>query len=195
MNTFYDKILSEHMENLAAYLDAVGDYIDIIGFGDDMGTMNGPQFSTDIYMEFFYPREKKMWSYIHERFPAMKTCLHCCGGVRPLMPLLADAGLDSINPVQFTCKDMELPALKKELYGKLTLWGGGCDTRRMLPYGKPEEIVPHVKANIKLLNEGGGFVFQQVHNILQNVPPENIVAMWDTVRPDSPHALASSKGK
>jgi uroporphyrinogen decarboxylase len=154
----------------------------VIGFGDDMGSQNGPQFSPEIYMKFFYPRHKKMWSYVHERFPHMKICLHCCGGVRPLMPLLADAGLDAINPVQFTCKDMALEEIKEELYGKLTLWGGGCDTRHVLPYGKPGEVAPHVKENLAILNKGGGFIFQQVHNILANVPPANVVEMFKAVR-------------
>ncbi|WP_010258715.1 uroporphyrinogen decarboxylase family protein [Treponema primitia] len=182
IHKFLDVLLDRHMVNLKAYLDSVGDYIDVIGFGDDMGTQGGPQFSPEVYMDFFYPREKKMWSYIHERFPAMKICLHCCGGVRPLMPLLADAGLDAINPVQFTCKDMALEDLKKELYGKLTLWGGGCDTRRMLPQGKPSEIGPHVKKNLEILNNGGGFIFQQVHNILADIPPVNVVEMFKAVR-------------
>ena len=182
VHIFLDAVMERHMVNLKAYLDAVGDYIDVIGFGDDMGTQNGPQFSPEIYMEFFFPREKKMWSYIHERFRKMKICLHCCGGVRPLMPLLAEAGLDAINPVQFVCKDMALEGLKSELYGKLTLWGGGCDTREILPRGKPETIRPHVQHNLEILNKGGGFVFQQVHNILSDVPPANVVTMFKTVR-------------
>jgi uroporphyrinogen decarboxylase len=182
VHKFLDAVMERHMANLKAYLDAVGDYIDIIGFGDDMGSQNGPLFSPEIYMEFFYPREKKMWSYIHEHFPRLKICLHCCGGVRPLMPLLAEAGLDAINPVQFTCKDMALAELKKELYGKLALWGGGCDTRDMLPHGKPADINSHVSQNLEILNKGGGFVFQQVHNILSDVPPANMVEMFKTVR-------------
>ncbi|MDR2053495.1 MAG: methyltransferase, partial [Treponema sp.] len=113
-----------------------------------MGSQNGPRFSPETYMEFFYPRHRKMWMHIHERFPRMKICLHCGGGVRPIMPLLADAGLDAINPVQFTCRDMALKKIKEELYGRLTLWGGGCDTRRVLPHGKPGEIAPHVKENL-----------------------------------------------
>jgi uroporphyrinogen decarboxylase len=182
ISKFLDTVMEKHIANLKAYLDSVGDYIDIIGFGDDMGTQTGPQFSTELYNEFFYPREKIMWSYIHDRFPEMKICLHCCGGVRPLMPLLADAGLDAINPVQFTCKGMDLAELKKELHGKLSLWGGGCDTRSMLPHGKPAEIGPHIRKNLEILNKGGGFVFQQVHNILADVPPENIVEMFKAVR-------------
>ncbi|MDR1174449.1 MAG: methyltransferase [Treponema sp.] len=182
MHKFLDMVLERHMVNLEAYLDAVGDYIDVIGFGDDMGSQNGPQFSPEIYMEFFYPRHRKMWMYIHERFPEMKICLHCCGGVRPIMPLLADAGLDAINPVQFTCKGMALEEIKEELYGRLTLWGGGCDTRHILPYGETGEIAPHVKENLAILNKGGGFVFQQVHNVLANVPPANVAEMFRAVR-------------
>jgi uroporphyrinogen decarboxylase len=182
VHKFLDTVMEKHMANLKAYLDAVGDYIDIIGFGDDMGSQTGPQFSPEVYMEFLYPREKTMWSYVHERFPEMKICLHCCGGVRPLMPLMAEAGLDAINPVQFTCKDMALADLKKELHGKLSLWGGGCDTRDVLPNGKPEAIRSHVNDNLEILNKGGGFVYQQVHNILSDVPPANIVEMFKTVR-------------
>jgi uroporphyrinogen decarboxylase len=182
VHKFLDALMERHMSNLKSYLDTVGDYIDVISFSDDMGGQSGPLFSNDTYMEFFYSREKKMWSYIHERFPAMKICLHNCGGVRPIIPLLVDAGLDAMNPVQFTCKDMGLEGLKKDFYGKLTLWGGGCDTRTILPRGTPEEIREHVMANLEILNKGGGFVFQQVHNILADVPPENIVAMFKAVR-------------
>ena len=182
IHAFLDIVMDRHMANLTAYLDAVGNKIDIIGFGDDMGTQNGPQFSNEAYMEFFYPRHKQMWGYIHDRFPDMKICLHCCGGVRPLMPLLSDAGLDAINPVQFICRDMDLAELKAQFYGKLTLWGGGCDTRDILPGCDISKIAPHVRSNIETLSKGGGFVFQQVHNVLANVPPENIVEMFKTVR-------------
>jgi len=182
IHRFLDILMLRHMANLKAYLDAAGDYIDVIGFSDDMGTQNGPQFSPEIYMEFFYPREKQMWSYIHERFPELKICMHCCGGVRPLLPLMADAGLDAINPVQFVCEDMDLTELKSELYGKLTLWGGGCDTRDVLPKSDVKTVASHVRSNIETLNKGGGFVFQQVHNILADVPSENIVGMFKAAR-------------
>jgi uroporphyrinogen decarboxylase len=182
MRKFQDTVLERHMKDLAVFLDTVGDYIDIIGFSDDLGSQNGPLMSREMYMDFFFPGHKKMWSYIHERFSDLKIGLHCCGSVRPLMPLLVEAGLDAINPIQFTCNDMDLSQLKKEFYGSLALWGGGCDTRSVLPGGKPAEIASHVRENLKLLNQGGGFVFQQVHNIQADVPPENIVEMFKTVR-------------
>jgi len=182
INAFVDAAMERHMANLTAYLDAVGDYIDIIGFSDDMGTQNGPAFSPEIYMKYFYKHQKRMWGYIHDRFPEMKICKHCCGGVRPLMPLYVEAGLDAINPVQFVCKDMDLAELKAEFHGKLALWGGGCDTRDVLPTGNADEIASHVKANVELLNKDGGFIFQQVHNILVDVPAENVVTMFRSVR-------------
>jgi len=182
VNIFLNTVLDRHMENLKAYLEAAGKYIDIIGFNDDMGAQNGTLFSPDIYMDFFFQRQKMMWSYIREHFPEIKICLHCCGSVRSLMPLFAEAGLNAVNPVQSSCSNMDIGELKKEFFGKLALWGGGCDSQNMLPHIKPEEIRAHVNRNIGILNNGGGFVFQPVHNILADMPAENIVQMFKTVR-------------
>ena len=90
--------------------------------------------------------------------------------------------MDAINPVQFTCVDMELPRLKREFGKDLTFWGGGCDTRHILPRGTPEEIRKHVREHVAIMAPGGGFVFQQVHNIMSNVPAENILAMFEAAR-------------
>ena len=111
--------------------------------------------------------------------------LHCCGGVRTLFPSLIEAGLDAINPVQISCRGMNAADLKREFGRDLTFWGGGCDTREILPDGTPEQIRSHVQEQVRILAPGGGFVFQQVHNIMANVPPENIVAMFDAVRQDT----------
>jgi len=181
VHNFLNATMDRHMPNLIAYLDAVGDYIDIIGFSDDMGTQFGPQFSPEMHKEFFFPREKQMWDYVHDRFPNLKICLHCCGGVRPLLPLLVEAGLDAINPVQFVCKDMGLAELKSEFHGKLAFWGGGCDTQEILPGNDVKAITSHVRSNVETLNKGGGFVFQQVHNILDGIKPESIMAMFKAV--------------
>ena len=105
--------------------------------------------------------------------------LHCCGGIRPLLPDLIEAGLDAENPVQISCAGMDAGELKREFGDRFTFWGGGCDTRFVLSHGTPEEIRRHVREQIAILAPGGGFVFQQVHNILADVPPENIIAMFD----------------
>ena len=181
IHTFLDKLTEFHLENLTNYLGAVGDSIDIIGFGDDLGMQTGPQISPRMYREFFKPRHAILWKHVKKLAPHIKVSLHCCGGVYPLLQDMIEAGLDVINPVQFTCKDMELPRLKQEFGKDLVFWGGGCDTRAILPKGTPEEIHNHVKENVTIMAPEGGFVFQQVHNIMADVPPENIMAMFKAV--------------
>lgn len=181
IHRFLDHIVEIHLKKLESYLGTVGDYIDIIVFGDDLGMQSGPQISPEMYREFFKPRHRILWERA-KSLANVKVMLHCCGGVRELLPDLIDAGLDAINPVQTSCRGMNVEELKAE-YGKdLVFWGGGCDTQRVLPLGTPEDIQNHVRAQVKTLKQGGGFVFQQVHNILANVPPENIVAMFETVK-------------
>jgi len=132
-----------------------------------------------MYREFFFPREKLMWQRVHEVAPHLKVKLHCCGGVRELLDGLIEAGLDAINPVQITCTGMEPAGLKRDFGARLTFWGGGCDTRHTLSHGTPAEIREHVRQMLDIWRPGGGYVFQQVHNIMADVPPENIVAMFD----------------
>lgn len=178
---FLDRLVEIHLANLERFLGAVGDAIDVILFGDDLGAQNGPQISPAMYREFFKPRHARMWRRAKELAP-VKVMLHCCGGIRPLIADLIDAGLDATNPVQITCSGMDPRELKAEFGDRLTLWGGGCDTRRILPQGTPDEVRNHVREQVELLGKGGGFVFQQVHNVLAGVPPENIIAMFDAIR-------------
>ena len=177
---FLDKLIEIHLANLERFLAAVGEHIDIILFGDDLGMQTGPMMSPKMYCEFFKPRHKLLWNLAKE-LADVKVMLHCCGGVRELMPHLIEAGLDAINPVQISCSGMDAGQLKAEFGSELTFWGGGCDTRDVLPNGTPQEVAEHVKKQVGALRPNGGFVFQQVHNILANVPPENIAAMFDTV--------------
>jgi len=177
---FLDRLLKIHLANLEKFLSLVGPYIDIILFGDDRGMQTGPQVSPTMYREFFKPRHASMWRRAKE-LADVKVELHCCGGVRELLPDLIDAGLDAINPVQISCRGMDAAALKADFGGRLTFWGGGCDTHGVLTFGTPEEVRRHVKQQVEILSPGGGFVFQQVHNVLANVPPENVIAMLDAV--------------
>ncbi len=177
---FLDRLVEMHLRNLDRFLDAVGPHIDLILFGDDLGTQMGPQVSPAMYREFFQPRERRMWQRVKERAKA-KILLHCCGGVRELLPGLIEAGLDAINPVQISCRGMDPAGLKRDFGGQLTFWGGGCDTRTMLSRGTPAEVREHVRGLVDIWRPNGGFVFQQVHNILADVPPANIVAMYEAV--------------
>jgi uroporphyrinogen decarboxylase len=180
VHDFLDRLVEMHLENLEKYLGLVGEYIDIIVFGDDLGMQTGPQISPEMYREFFKPRHSKMWKRAKE-LANVKVMLHCCGGVRELLPDLIDAGLDAINPVQISCRGMEPGKLKTDFGDKLVFWGGGCDTQHILPLGTPDEVRDHVRKNVEIFKKGGGFVFQQVHNILANVPPANVAAMFDVV--------------
>lgn len=180
-DAFLEALVQRHLRNLERYLADFGQIIDIIVFGDDLGMQAGPQLSPEMYRRFFKPRHARMWKRA-KQLANVKVMLHCCGGVEPLLDDLIDAGLDAINPVQITCRDMALDHLKSHFAGRLCFWGGGCDTRSVLPGGTPEEVRQHVRQQLGIFSTAGGFVFQQVHNIMPNVPPENIVAMFDAVR-------------
>jgi uroporphyrinogen decarboxylase len=178
---FLDDLVEIHLANLEKYLAAVGDSIDIIKFGDDLGMQSGPQVSPRMYREFFKPRHKLMWTRAKE-LASVVVMLHCCGGVRELLPDLIDAGLDAINPVQISCAGMDAAELKAEFGNEMVFWGGGCDTQTILPNATPDAVRRHVKEQVRILSPGGGFVFQQVHNILAYVPPQNVVAMFEAAR-------------
>jgi uroporphyrinogen decarboxylase len=175
-----DALVELHLANLEKLLAAVGPHVDIVLFGDDLGMQTGPQMSPRMYHEFFFPRHRQLWRRAGQ-LADVKVMLHCCGGVRPLMDDLIAAGLDAINPVQTSCEGMEPTGLKRDFGGRICLWGGGCDTQHTLPRGSPGQVREHVLGQLATLAPGGGFVFQQIHNIMADVPPENIVAMFDAV--------------
>ncbi len=178
---FLDRLLELHLGNLERYLSAVGPYIDIIVFGDDLGMQTGPQISPRMFREYFQPRYQVLWGRA-KQLADVKVMLHSCGGLFPLIPGLIEAGLDILQPVQTSARDMEPERLRREFGRELCLWGGGCDTQWVLPKGRPEQVAQHVRERVRTFAPGGGFVFQQVHNIMADVPPENIVAMLEAVR-------------
>ncbi len=180
VHEFLDRLVEMHLDNLERFLGLLGPYIDIIVFGDDLGMQSGPQMSPAMYREFFKPRHARMWRRA-KQLADVKVKLHSCGGIRQLLPDLIEAGLDAINPVQINCTGMDAAELKAEFGDQLTFWGGGCDTHYVLPLGTPEEVREHVSKQVSILSPGGGFVFQQIHNVLADVPPENIIAMFDAV--------------
>jgi uroporphyrinogen decarboxylase len=179
-DAFLDRLVEHHLAALEDFLRAVGAHVDIVLFGDDLGMQTGPQISPAMYERFFKPRHARMWRRAKELCDVV-VLLHCCGGVRPLLPHLIEAGLDAYNPVQTSCKGMEPAGLKRDFGSRLTFWGGGCDTQHVLPRGTPAEVREHVRARMEVWKPGGGFVFQQVHNILADVPPENVIAMFEAV--------------
>lgn len=178
---FLDRAVEMHLANLEQFLGAAGPYLDLVLFGDDLGMQTGPQISPKMYREFFFPREREMWRRAKELAPHLQIMLHCCGGVRELLPGLIEAGLDAINPVQITCRGMDPAGLKRDFGDQLTFWGGGCNTQAVLIRGTPADVREHVRRLADIWRPGGGWVFQQVHNILADAPPENVVAMYEAL--------------
>jgi uroporphyrinogen decarboxylase len=108
--------------------------------------------------------------------------LHTDGAVAPFIPDFIEMGIDALNPVQVSAAGMDTRALKKEFGRDIVFWGGGCDSQTVLPFGTPQEVADEVKRRIDDLAPGGGFVFSPIHNVQTGVPPENVVAMFQTAR-------------
>ncbi len=176
-----DALMERHLETLDRVCKAVGDVADIIRFGDDLGAMNGPFMDPALYRQLFKPRHKLLCDFVKQN-SGMNTFLHSCGSIYMLIPDLIEAGFEIINPVQTQCRDMEPEKLKNEFGRELTFWGGGIETVGTLNNAKPEQVRAEVLNRLALLSKGGGFIFNPVHNILPDVPPENIIAMFNAVK-------------
>jgi uroporphyrinogen decarboxylase len=134
-----------------------------------------------MYRKFFKPRHQRMCDYVKSH-SQMHTFLHSCGSIYAVIPDLIEAGFEILNPVQTSCRNMEPSRLKEEFGNDITFWGGGCDTREILNLATPQEVTDHVRKRLEVFAPGGGFVFNTIHNILPDVPPENVVAMFDAIR-------------
>ncbi|MFH1903330.1 MAG: uroporphyrinogen decarboxylase family protein [Candidatus Omnitrophota bacterium] len=174
-----DKSVESFIKRLRLINEAVGDYCFAWGIAaDDAGTQRGEFINPDLWVEMIKPHYQKLCDWIH-RNTRMKTFFHCCGSIYHLIPHLIDAGIDILNPIQTSAANMEPNRLKDEFGNRLVFWGGGCDTQQILTTATPEEVCQHVKERMKTFAPGGGYIFNQIHTIQANVPPENIVAMLD----------------
>ena len=173
-----DKTLKFWLDYFDVFLAEVGDLVDIVMIGDDLAGQSGPLFSPDFYRKVVKPRQKKLVQHIKSLTKA-KIWYHTCGCCFEYIPELIDNGIDILNPVQIGLPSMEPEKLKNEFGKQLVFWGGGIDTQHVLPFAKPEEIREHVRRSIEIFKTGGGYIFNNVHNIQVGVPPENIVALFD----------------
>jgi uroporphyrinogen decarboxylase len=169
------------LDDLARYLDAVGDVVHVIGFGDDLGTQAGLQFSPEHYRELFKPHHRRLYDLVHKRSEA-RVFLHSCGSVYKLIPDLIEVGVDVLNPVQTSAEGMAPARLKEEFGEQLTFWGGGCSAQHVLPWATPEKVEEAVRERLETLAPGGGYVFAPTHDIQHDVPIENVVAMYEAAR-------------
>jgi uroporphyrinogen decarboxylase len=176
-----DELMKRHLATLEKVCRAVGDVVDIIRFGDDLGMTQGPFMSPEIYRQLFKGRHKILCDYVKSH-SQMHTFIHSCGSISLLMPDLLEAGIEIFNPVQTNSYGMDPVFLKREFGKDCTFWGGGVETVGTLNEGSPEKIREQVLERMEIFSKGGGFVFNTVHNILPDVPPQNIIAMFDAVK-------------
>jgi uroporphyrinogen decarboxylase len=174
-----DQTLKFWLDWFRLFLDEVGDVVDVIMIGDDLAGQNGPLFNPALYRRLVKPRHKRLVQYIRSR-TAAKIWYHTCGSCAELIPDLIDNGVHVLNPVQISARNMDPAELKRRFGRQLAFWGGGVDAQHILPRGTPQEVAANVRQNLKALMPGGGYVFNNVHNIQGEVPPENVVALYDT---------------
>jgi uroporphyrinogen decarboxylase len=163
-------------------LPQLDDVVDVISQADDYGTQESQLISPDMFREQIKPRLKILFDRIKALAPNARRFFHSCGNVRPLLPDYVEIGVEILNPVHIRARGMEPAELKREFGTDLVFWGGGVDTQGVLPNGTPQEVKDDVRRNVEALAPGGGYVFNTIHNIQADVPPQNIIAMWEALQ-------------
>jgi uroporphyrinogen decarboxylase len=181
VSQLYEKLVDAWLDNLRRFVDAVGDRVQILQVNDDFGTQHSLFLSVDMYRRQIMPYYQRGLDWIHQNTD-MKVLLHSDGAIFPLIPSLIETGFDILNPVQTSAAGMDPVQLKEECRGRLAFWGGSLDCQKTLPYGTVDQVQQEVQSHLEVFAPGGGYVFAPVHNIQAGVPPENVVAMYDTAR-------------
>jgi len=175
-----EKNLEFQIQVLERFLDIVGPFVEMVETSDDYGMQTGPLISPQLYREALQPSHRLLNRAIKRKTEA-KIFLHCCGSVAALLEDLIDAGVEVLNPVQPRARDMESRELKRR-FGSRLVFHGGVDEQQVLPFGSPEEVRQEVRARIAALAPGGGYVLAPAHNLQDDVPPQNVAAMFDAAR-------------
>jgi uroporphyrinogen decarboxylase len=175
-----DKLLEIYMIVGERMIEAAGGDFDLIFYGDDVAFQNGPMMSMPLYRKMIKPRHRQLFAHLKAK-AKVPLLFHSCGSVYPLMEDLTEIGVDCINPVQVSARDMETKRLKREFGDRMAFWGA-IDTHKVLPFGTPQEVRAEVKRRIEDLGPGGGYILNSVHNLQPEVPPENIVAMFEAAK-------------
>ncbi len=180
--TFLDKMVELKIKFWEMALAQLSDLVDVISEADDYGTQTSQLISPRMFRRIFKPRLQSLFARIHQLAPQAKLFFHSDGNIRPILPDLIEIGIDVLNPVHITATGMEPGALKRDFGQDVCFWGGGVETQNVLPFGTPQDVKDNVHRNIEALAPGGGYVFNTIHNIQADVPPQNIVAMIEALR-------------
>ncbi|HLA39693.1 MAG TPA: uroporphyrinogen decarboxylase family protein, partial [Candidatus Glassbacteria bacterium] len=169
------------LENLPKIYGVLGEEIDVVFIcGTDFGTQTTTFCSPTDFRELYLPYYRKINGWIHEN-TGWRTFKHSCGAVESFIELFIEAGFDILNPVQCSAAGMEPEKLKRRYGGRITFWGGGIDTQRVLPFGRPEEVREQVLRRLEVFSAGGGYVFNSIHNVQARTPVKNLVAMIEAL--------------
>ena len=188
---FLERITAHCKQLMGHFLEELGDNVDIIKIGDDLGMQKGLMISPQMYRDIIKPVHADFIDFIKSRTSA-KVLFHSCGDVAPLIGDFIDIGVDILNPIQTSAGSIsDLPALKKQ-YGKNIVFCGAIDTHRILPFGSVTDVRDEVKRVLQILGPGGGYMIGAVHTIMNDVPPENVLAMVDAVKEFGEYPLPDS---
>lgn len=174
------RMVDYYFEVSRRIFDAAAGAIDIFFIGNDLGSMNGPLLSCEMYDRFIRPHMKRLIDLGHDY--GLKVQLHCCGGFEPLLPGMIEDGLDAVHAIQPCCRGMELGALKRH-YGDRIVFNGAIDSHHVLIKGDPALVREKTREVLEAMMPGGGYIAGASHDyILEETPVENVLAMFDTVR-------------
>lgn len=176
-----DRLLECKLAFWEMALPRLNDVVDVISEADDYGTQTSQLISPRMFRKLIKPRLLVLFARIRQLAPHAKLFFHSCGNVRPILPDFIELGVDILNPVHIRASGMEPAALKRDFGQAVVFWGGGVDTQGILPSGTVQQVKDDVRRNIEALAPGGGFVFNTIHNIQADVPPENMLAMYEAL--------------
>ena len=179
VRALYHELTDAWLDNLRQFRAAVGDHVQIIQICDDFGTQSAPFLSVKMFRNLLLPAYKRGLDWIHAHTP-WKVMLHADGALVPLLPSIIEMGVDILNPVQTSAAGMEPGLLKRDFGSQLVFWGGSCDAQSTFASGTPQEVAAETERNLAAFTPGSGYVCAPIHNVQANVPPENIVALFQT---------------
>jgi uroporphyrinogen decarboxylase len=172
-----DRLAEANIKRFERYAKTVGQYVDVIHFEDDLGMQDRPLLRPSLYRQVVKPYHEKLFRFAKSHCDAL-LLLHTDGAVAPFIPDFIDMGIDALNPVQVSAAGMDPRHLKREFGRDIAFWGGACDSQTVLPFATPQQVSDEVKRRLDVLAPGGGYVLSPIHNVQAEVPPQNVVALF-----------------